>query len=91
MNALVDGKSYKFYFKYWENGEGKKFRKGTNCVIELPDDNTAYVGISICAPMDNFDKSVGRKLSFTRAVSCIEDKHIRTVLWENFRREVKAS
>jgi len=100
MNVLVDGDLYKVSFNYFENeypNGHKKYRKYTNCIITLmsdkqekslsePDWNRpfVYIGQARCAPVDQFSKDIGRKIAFSRAVSCFENKHVRTVFWDAY-------
>lgn len=41
---------------------------------------------AFCHPMDNFDKRIGRKKSFTKAVDNIAYSSLRKNLWEELRR-----
>jgi len=67
--------------------DGETVRRGTVCTVEGPEG--AVIGISICHPEDNFDRSVGRKRALTRALAPFE-KEFRTAVWsEYFRRHNK--
>jgi hypothetical protein len=74
MNVLVDGDLYKVTFNYFENEYPyghKKHRKHTACsIVLLPKDNSLntyiWVGQATCAPMDQFNKEVGRKIAFSK-------------------------
>lgn len=49
----------------------KELRRAVKCLItkEGDKDNVIAAGLSVCSPVDNFDKEKGRRLSFERAVS----------------------
>lgn len=51
---------------------------------------TAGLGQSFCHPSDNFNKMVGRKIAFERAViSGFPDKHERRAIWNAYVGKVR--
>lgn len=58
--------------------------KGDCKIIKYPCGTpNSYVGISKCSPKDNFNRRVGRKIAFTRAI-CVYPPHVRKLLWAAF-------
>ena len=63
--------------------KGTSSHSYTECVIVEEDTgNVLSSRRAFCFPLDNFDKRIGRKISFTKAVSNISDKELRKSLWE---------
>ncbi len=46
-------------------------------------------GVSICNIVDNFNRSIGRKLALKDALSKIDDKNLRKIIWNNYRKICK--
>lgn len=54
----------------------------TECFLtDLNDPNVAYTGKSVVHQNDNYDKRMGRYLSFSKAVKQISDESERRELW----------
>lgn len=65
-------------------------KKSTSCVIYDKNDEIVAVGLAKCnAKEDVFARPVGRKVSFSDAVSKISDKNLRTQFWDQFKKENK--
>lgn len=55
----------------------------TECYLtDLNDPNIAYTGKTVVHQNDNYDKRMGRYLSFSKAVSQISDESERKELWK---------
>jgi len=61
-------------------------RRITLCVVE--DENRTFVGQAICNPKDQYNKSIGRKVSLTDAISGL-DKQARTSVWKEYLTKFK--
>lgn len=58
--------------------------KGTICKIYLEEEKLAE-GLAIVHPNDNFNKKVGRKVSFTKALNSMRfTKSQRTNIWKQY-------
>lgn len=78
-NQVNDSKLSKF--------NPEKTNKGyTDCYI-FTKEELVSIGHTECALMDNFNRSIGRKIAFKRAVEKINDKEERSKLWEWFKKE----
>lgn len=47
-----------------------------------------YMGAAFCSPHDNFDRRIGRKLAFTRAIADFPREQ-RRELWREFLQKCK--
>lgn len=69
------------------NREVEKTNKGyTDCYI-FTKEEVISTGHAECALMDNFNRAIGRKTAFKRAVEKINNKEERSKLWEWFKQE----
>jgi hypothetical protein len=60
----------------------KAAKGSTECYLtDLNDPNIAYTGKTVVHQNDNYDKRMGRYLSFSKAVSQISDPSERKELW----------
>lgn len=60
-----------------------KVEGSTECYLtDLNQPENTFTGKSICHQNDNYNKRLGRYLSFQRAVSQIKDENERTELWK---------
>lgn len=60
-------------------------RKMTICVISDKDDKLVSEGVAKLYFKDQHVRRIGLKESFKAAVSTIEDKNVRTELWNGFK------
>lgn len=73
---------------YWthHNNNGIKQRSSTECYIVLMENNSIIAtGLAKANKGVNYDKNVGRKVSFEDALTRIRDKTFRKVLWEKLK------
>jgi hypothetical protein len=85
MFVKVNEKEYRISFAH-DSKERKSFCnideiKGEG---ESREFNTVSIGTAICGPKDNFNRIVGRKVAFTRAVS-IFTKEEREAFWNIYK------
>ena len=83
MVAVVANVKYKVSFSY-----GKYcFDKGvTRCYVQDESGLTLGLGEASCAPQDQFNKVIGRKLALSRALRDAGiPKAERTEIWEQFK------
>lgn len=88
---------YRVYFKHFpqETGlVGVPYARDVNSPLEYLGKSQCFVtkndveislGEAYCSVNDNFERSVGRKIAFSRAVSGLE-RELRTSLWQEFRK-----
>ncbi len=83
MKVEVDGHIYTVDWQHIRGGEKNDFNAITDCFII--DENGHYIGYdhAICSKKDNFDRSIGRKLSLARAISGLK-KEQRRKFWEAY-------
>jgi len=80
---LVNGLKLRFF--YHDEIVKNKVRKHTTAVLINPDDNvTIGYGESICNEVDNFNKSIGRKIALSRAINHLP-KDVRSKIWEDYK------
>jgi hypothetical protein len=88
------GEKYYFVNFMYANKRGKRTKENrilTICTVieETEEDRKPYVGIAKCSELEPvFDKRVGRKVAFTKALQFIDDKVIRTRLWEAYFKRI---
>lgn len=57
----------------------------TVCVLMAPDKTPLASAMATCHTLDQYNRAMGRKLAFQRAVECYTvDYHKRRALWESF-------
>lgn len=71
-------------------------KRRTHCIIQPADPEQSTprsYGVTECSAEDNFNRNIGRKISFQRAVSWLfsKDKNIRKQLWEAFHQNIRNS
>ena len=88
---------YRVYFKHFPQKNGLlrvPYARDVNSPLEYfgksqcfvtKNDVEISVGEAYCSVNDNFERSVGRKVSFARAVAGLE-KEVRTSLWQEYRK-----
>ena len=64
----------------WRHYVADKF---TKCIINVSDKE--YVAHAKCSDMDTFSKKKGRKVSLIRALSFLESKSDRRLIWYTLR------
>lgn len=89
-------KNYKVSWKHNNHNDSRlgnlKFSKilnpdrpkngSTECfLVNLENPDNVIIGKSVCQPNDNYDKRLGRYLSFQRAVKQITEENKRRELW----------
>ena len=84
-----DGSYLQVYWKHLNCGKGN--RSFSECYVHsaIPDQNYTDIiasGVAITAKDDAFNRRLGMKISFSRAVAQIQDKETRTILWKEFRK-----
>ncbi len=81
----VGDKQYKVVFGHYHAGtDGSKSKAITFCIINS---NGHFVsdGLAACSWADNFSRSIGRKISLSRALkSAFDKKEVRRLFWENY-------
>lgn len=78
---------YKIQWKHNNNTALKGTKSSTQCNILKQDNSLVATGLTICSEKDHYNRKLGRKLSFSRAVAKIEDRSVRTDLWAKFKEE----
>lgn len=90
MRAIVGKDIYKVTFAHIAS---KKYKMVTMCNIWkinkgwiFPEDEWANLnyGLAKCGVNDNFCKETGRKIALSRALKCIDDKEVRTAIWNAY-------
>ena len=84
-----DGSYLQVYWKHLNSGIGKRSFSECYIVSSIPDqdfNNVMGSGVSITSKGDAFNRKLGIKISFARAVAQIKDKETRTILWKEFRK-----
>lgn len=67
-------------------------KKSTDCAIYDKSGEVIAIGVAKCnGKEDKFNRHIGRKVSFSQAVSKIADRGLRTQLWDEFKKENKAA
>ena len=74
--------NYKVSWRHNNNGASKA--SSTECHITDTNNNHIVSSVARCNKKDNYNKKLGRKLSFQRAVSQLPDRNVRKILWDNF-------
>lgn len=84
MVAVVEGVRYKVAFAYGQHCWDERV---TYCFLkEGEGENVVGYGVASCAPGDNFNKVIGRKLALARALKDAGlNKAERTAIWEQFK------
>lgn len=95
MNIKVNEKDYKISFQHNVRTKKKRMRftsitkpvsYNTCCIIQDKDGKTISKGCSVVSPKDNYEKSVGRKLTLGRALrSAGFSYEERQAVWEEYR------
>ena len=87
MNLI---KGYKVNFAHVEHEpyEDTGCCKSTHCTVEVEGDPIVYFASADCSPKDRFDKKIGRKVAFKRAVAEFP-KPIRSELWAAYLKRCK--
>lgn len=76
-----EGKEYRVRFEY--GNMLVSTRRATACRLETPQGNS--VGIAECSLKDQFVKSKGRKIAFTKALhKGMVPRQARTALWQEY-------
>ena len=57
----------------------------TECIIKDKEDEILWEGVTVLGKKDIYNKKVGRKLSFERAVQKIDSRELRKKFWEEFK------
>lgn len=69
-------------YKFSKNGKDEPKNGSTECfLVNIENPDNVIVGKSVCQPNDNYDKRLGRYLSFQRAVKQITEENKRRELW----------
>jgi len=86
MKVEIDGYIYSVTWQHSNYGQGKGGQSLCSMVVFQGGSTHGleYVGGAFCSNADQFNKKIGRKLSFARAVSKLKDKSIRTALWQYY-------
>lgn len=83
MKIVIDSVEFQISWKHNNNGQGQ--RSSTQCIIKRSNSPLeVHIGTSTCHPKDNFNKKIGRKVSFAHAVSSFPDKNTRRRFWEAY-------
>ena len=88
MKIIIDGLEYSINWMHHNNtgliNQNRYIKSFTECNIYVEDGGFLY-GKSVLHHNDkNYNKSVGRKNSFSRAVECVNNRNIRTSLWKAY-------
>lgn len=75
---IVD--TLKIYWRYPGNNE-------TECYIEDLDKVIIATGVAKLYHTDRYNKYIGRKVSFQKALLNIKSKHVRRELWHGLQKE----
>lgn len=94
MKVDINNVTYSVYWKHTNNGIGKKSYSqcivtATTVVRNGQEIYTTYTGLSKTHPKDTYNRKVGMKVSFSDAVKQIDDKEVRTILWDLFMRRTQ--
>ena len=83
---MVGNKEVYFQYSYlWSSPETREGQLVT-CIIKCGP--AGYSGIAKCGKSDNFNKAIGRKIAFTRALKNIPRAE-RKELWEAYKQSHK--
>ncbi len=81
-----------FISKNKDNPEKEIPPRFTQCNIFIKEDNGEfrlhYLGKAVCNPRDNFSKSIGRKIAFTKAIDLF-NREVREIFWKWFNAKEK--
>lgn len=81
-------KNCKIRFEYGvmmqnDKKKGEIKLRATLCKLINQENKIVAFGVAVCNSKDQFVKSVGRKIAFTKAVSAY-NREIRTYLWQRY-------
>lgn len=86
-----DGRKVTTFPEGVTDASGRSRRGFTNCVIEKcnggeAEDEVIAFGVSWCSWSDQFNRRKGRMNSLTMATSELDQKGLRTAIWNEYRR-----
>jgi hypothetical protein len=96
MTLTHNNIQYTVYWKHYNNvalrdKKGRKVSSSSHCTIVVkdladPDPNAVAIigGTAITHPNDQYNRKLGKKVSFKKAVEQINNKEVRTLLWREF-------
>ena len=84
MKLKAQNQEFEVRFKHDSFTHSTKLRR-TSCVIRDDRDVLVGAGFAQCSENDHFEKAIGRKVSFTRALKSANlPKEVRRELWKAY-------
>lgn len=88
MKLTINNEEYVVTWKHNNNtglvnNDNKPVKSSTQCIITISGGGVV-TGTCVTHPKDGYNRKIGKKMSFARAVSNFNDRAIRTQLWEAY-------